>query len=364
MKVAYLLELDVEKHLGVKNKILSQCESMEKNGCKVEIFVFSPIKTNSIKFNIINTLNVNSKNKLLSQILRYLNRTLSVNKMLIEIDRFKPDVIYYRENVYFPGLNKIFKKYKVVCEVNTTHLGKREKIGNSVLSYFGSLIRYRGYKYINGFVAVSNEIQYEHITLGYMPSIVICNGISHIDKKQSKPYKNTDNVNIVMVGSPNQSWQGYELFFELSKLLDNVNYSYYLIGPRSEDFQDTGYVKCLGYLQEQELNKFLEKIDVAMGSLACFKKDINEVSSLKHRLYASKRLPFIASVKDTDFSTEPFMLTLPNNERCIKDHLNKIKEFIEMSTKIDLYSEVDLSIYLEMTKANERVAFLKTVVCR
>ncbi|MHC6526041.1 glycosyltransferase [Vibrio proteolyticus] len=362
MKVAYLLELDIEKHLGVKTKILSQCRAMESDGCEVEIFVLSPVKTSSREFNIINSVDVKGTNGFISQIMRYINRCFCSNEILNKIDKFKPDVIYYRENVYFPGLNKIFKKHKVVCEINTSHLRKREKVGNELLSYLGSLIRYKSYKYINGFVAVSNEIHDENIRLGYIPSIVICNGVPCIDAHHSTVSNSRNVINIAMVGSPGQSWQGYELFFELSNLLADSSYKYYLIGSNPEDFQNTGRVECLGYLREKELNTFLDNVDVAVGSLACFKKDINEVSSLKHRLYASRKIPFIASVSDTDFSKEPFMLTLPNNERCIKDHLAEIKGFIESSVNSDLYSDIDLSEYLDTYKSKERISFLKRVV--
>lgn len=82
-------------------------------------------------------------------------------------------------------------------------------------------------------------------------------------------------------------------------------------------------------------------MNLGIGTLALYKKNMNEASVLKVREYVSRGIPFIKAYYDTDIDNipelSPFYLNFPNNDSLID--VNKIIEFLTSVSK----SELDIS---------------------
>lgn len=77
----------------------------------------------------------------------------------------------------------------------------------------------------------------------------------------------------------------------------------------------TRYISFHGNLDGKELDDQFENAHVAVGSLGVHRKKLFADSSLKHREYCARGIPFVMSSHDLDFEdTSPFVLHLPQND--------------------------------------------------
>lgn len=74
------------------------------------------------------------------------------------------------------------------------------------------------------------------------------------------------------------------------------------------------YIEYVGPKFGDELNQLYNKADVAVGCLACHRKNIEEVKSLKNVEYAMRGLPMFYSEKNTDFDGRSYVYKVPSNE--------------------------------------------------
>ncbi|WP_405632935.1 glycosyltransferase family 4 protein [Pseudoalteromonas sp. Ld20] len=366
MKVAYLLELDLVNHLGVKKKVFSQVENLRRLGCEVEIFCITPSKESDDNVKVFNSINISGEFGITSQLFRYLNRILVVKKLRKALSDYSPELIYMREGVYYPGLNSILDKKNVVIEVNHVY-GNIEKSKSKLLAFGFHFLRKKTLENASAFIAISNEVS---TSLGKVfpskPTIVISNGIAKINKLTKLTKLSNNKINILMVGSPNQPWQGYDQLLNFAEELEfsHPKIHFTIIGPSSSELvAKSQNVRFCGYLDEKDLTEHFISADIAIGTLAAYRKNINEVSSLKHRAYGSYGIPFITSVYDTDFSKLEEVLTIPNIDNSIIINKNIVIDFIiSMAGKrIDRKS---LEGITENNKSISRLSFFNSIVDR
>ena len=108
-------------------------------------------------------------------------------------------------------------------------------------------------------------------------------------------------------------------------------------------------VNFIGPLKAGELDFHFDHADIAIGSLGAHRKDLDIVSSLKHREYAARGIPFILSDLDPDFPQElSWIRYFPvNNEPIIISEVINFFESISkesiISQKIRRYAETNLT---------------------
>jgi hypothetical protein len=106
----------------------------------------------------------------------------------------------------------------------------------------------------------------------------------------------------------------------------------------------------------------LAHADVAIGTLALYRKDMGEASSLKVREYLARGIPTIVGYADTDFpEAPPFILRIPNAPDAVRTSMPDIRAFVERSlgTRVprEAVAHLDVSV-----KEAARLAFLREVV--
>ncbi|MFC0272285.1 hypothetical protein ACFFIX_12650 [Metabacillus herbersteinensis] len=105
--------------------------------------------------------------------------------------------------------------------------------------------------------------------------------------------------------------------------------------------------------------QIIKKSDVAIGSLALHRNNMNEACPLKTREYLKYGLPTIIGYIDSDFidADAPFLLKLTNEEESIKKGLSSIKQFIYDSRSITIQKS-DVQHIFNDYKEKKRLEFM------
>ena len=122
------------------------------------------------------------------------------------------------------------------------------------------------------------------------------------------------------------AWQGVDKIIELAEA--RPSWSFDLIGVK--DLAVSTNVTCHGFLALDGYADVLAGADVALGTLALHRKQMQEASPLKVRRYLEFGLPLILGYADTDLAgLDPWwLLTLPNVETNVRDSLVEIDRFV------------------------------------
>ena len=295
---------------------------------------------------------VKKKNLLTKQ----LNRLFSIKNVEKALDAYNPDLIYYRQNVAFPGLINILKKYPVIMEANTNDL-EEYKLLHPMKYFIYSKGRSKILQNISAIVAVSEEIELLYESLD-IPKVVIANGYDFTHCPQNRFPRSGEGIQLIFVGSPDMPWHGVDHYLEMAELFPE--YKFHLAGPLVST--DLSNVIQHGWLSKKELVKLYKKINIAVSTLALYRNSMNEASPLKSREYACYGLPMIVGYIDTDLDNEPYILNIGNTPDAVKKNPDKIKNFIEewKDKSIDLEQvrhKVDYHI-----KEQKRLSFFEEII--
>ena len=328
LKIAYYLELNPSRHLGVYNKVMSQVSEWLK--CHdVRVFMISHCPEGAVKLDdyvkIYSSFLVKYWDNPLA---RYLNRMLCFQMCKRDLYDFNPDVIYYRQNVYYPGLSELFGIAKTVVEVNhpiKINEGNYPAYVEKISSFFDERIL----KKASGFVCTSTHIKIslENEGLG-AEKLVLSNGVSFLDVIPARD-KTYNKPRLIMVGTPGQPWQGYDKFIRMAEFLPEFNF--FLVGPQMDEestvIPENFY--SLGFKTQEELFSMYKNIDVGVGTLAAYRKGIGEASPLKTREYAKYGLPMIIGYHDTDLPDDHEKIcNIGNHPDNVDENLELIADFV------------------------------------
>jgi len=355
MKIAYLINYSLDDKCGVVQKIKQQSKQWILQG---HIVYFISLKTMSVydsNQNIIlkqKTLDI--KFGRFGTALKLLYNAYYAHKLFKSIE---VDCIYMRYQYYMPFINNIFKKNKVIMEINSDD--KQEyKLHSHLTSIYNKLTRDLFLRHIDAFVSVSFELKNKFEYLN-RPIKVIANGIDVNEYKISIRKLNKEPI-LVFIGTPNQPWHGLDKIKILAKYFKK--YQFYIIGT---DGEDTYNIKYFGFLSSSESTKIINRSDIGMGTLSLYKKGLTEASPLKTRQYLACGLPLIYAYKDTDIpDNAEFGLKLQNTKNNID--YEKIEKFVnnvfnnkDINEKARKFAE-DILNYEK--KEEERLSFFKRAV--
>ena len=241
------------------------------------------------------------------------------------------------------------KKYHVVTEHHSVELPQLESEFNAPCPFYVKLTKYirlhlekkyahRMLDNCHGIISVTNEIKdYELNRVSKrIPAITVPNGID-VERVTFTKYKPFDgnNLDIVFVGSSNNPWHGLDRFLlSLEKYTGSVNIVLHLVGKfHPDEFRDFNLdnLKFHGIQVGSNLDTIMANMNVALNSLAFFKKRMNEACSLKIREYTARGMPFILANIDQDLEhVDPDFkfYVLFDNDNSIID-LDQIVSFVE-----------------------------------
>jgi glycosyltransferase involved in cell wall biosynthesis len=222
MKIAYLLKLEIPLNCGVTKKVVSQVNTWRKLGHQVEVFCSLKNPGKSI---------LNARQYRYSSLVHH---HLFLNKNLLkDIEKFSPDIIYFRMEAWSKNLEYLLGKYPSVVELNSDDLSETSLLllKHKNFRYLTGYIAYRFlrnrllYK-VKGMIAVSYEIAALECNKKYkLPIEVVPNSIDLSSYPVLK--KNvTDNKKpgIFFIGTEGRDWHGIDYVMELSRLLPKYNF--------------------------------------------------------------------------------------------------------------------------------------------
>ncbi|MEQ6167993.1 glycosyltransferase family 4 protein [Ekhidna sp. MALMAid0563] len=356
MKIAYLIEWDAYAPSGVLKKIDSQIDFWKEGGHEVHLYVVFALQQKSPTLPYAQVIGSRRLHFIkASSVRNFLNKMISARKLRKKLTQFQPDILYIRQNTYYPGLAGILKSHKTIIEINTDDL--------SEINYYPKLkqvIWKLGRKQIlnniAGYVAVTEELRKKYVAYS-CHSTVVSNAIDLkrfpvFDAASSSPAK------LIFVGSPGVSWHGVDKLVELARA--TPEYEYHVVGPEVQDNSPSNII-WHGYLLHDELIALYARMNIAIGSLALYRYNLNEACTLKVREYAACGLPMILGHIDTDLDGKPYVLNVGNHENNTADNIGKIRSFVDFwKNKRVPRSEVEF--IGTNKKEKQRLAFLEHLI--
>lgn len=364
MKIGYVLDWDIIAQSSVLNKIQKKILYWESLGHEVCLFLVS-YKTDSQFIPRLKNIRVFERADLsilkFSSLKTFFGRNIAFGRLLKEMRIFCPDIVYLRPGMmWYPNVSKIVSSFPTVLELNS--IDEEE----AKIYYPNGDIRYKIFKYgridllkkCAGLVSLTEEIGkcYQNFN---KKTIVISNGVIF---PEATVGKNQQSINIIFVGTPGQPWQGFDQFVKMASLLPD--FIFHLVGPtlRELGLEGSDNLICHGFLDAEQLGELYKCCHIGVGTLALYKKNMQEACPLKVREYVANQLFLILGYTDTDFHEKPFSLYIGNSSDNVQKNIAKIKSFIldiEFQRKTNDPSEKEQ--YAVHTKEDERLRFLSDV---
>ncbi len=362
MKISYVT-INVASeimHGGVGKKIKNQIGIWRKLGHEVTLFSLSP---SSIPFPDARVFQYRSEMKsLLDLPKREISRTAEFIRMFYEIKSLEPDVIYLRFGLYFYPLHWLFKLAPVILETNSNDKVEYRTRGH-FFYWMNRLTRNLTIDPASGIIVPSQDLVDELYPDGTKKTIVISNGINMDDVEILPPTENRTPV-ITLVGSPGMNWHGVDKLAALARQCPDL--TIHIIGYSRKDFSGeiTPNFHLHGFLGKEQIREIFLKTDVASGSLALHRINVNRISVLKIREALAYGLPIILANSDTDLEHVELdtILKIPNHEENILQNAERIRQFAYamIGKRVDINA---VAPYLDQRKKEEtRLAFFEEIL--
>lgn len=353
--LVYRVNLGATENLGIFYKMLGQQRSFSKFSSVCDV-VFQ--NGNEICLNIRQLWKNDS-------FLRIIPLKFCFFQMLRhKLDPGPYSIIYIRFAVFTPAFYQWIKSVKslnpgckIILEYPTLPYekewrGAKGKLAKMINQLFRAPCeRLIELKVIVGNPYTGSSINTLHITNGI--------DLSSIPVKQIFP--RLDHVHLLAIGKW-QFWHGLDRIlkaisdYRLQKQDFKILLSVAGDGPETaklklltKQLQLEDRVKFYGPVSGNELNLLVDSAHLGIGTLAMFRKNLSFDSSLKHREYCARGLPFVTNSSDPDFpDSTPFVLKLSSEELPI-DMTNLIEFILNLrpnaglSLKIRKYAEKNLS---------------------
>lgn len=370
-KILYIntIATDKEKDKGVKNKIKGQIKAFESFGYQVDYL--ERVRKGDVFYFMLNNHKISNtefKRNFLLQIIEFFNYP-NYKKILEIINSQKYEIIYFRRFILTYGSMKFIKNIigkKKIWEIPTyPYDGEAIFIKDKILYFLEKIFFRKKLKNrINKIITYSDDRKIFGIHC-----INISNGIN-LEKVKLVEKKEHREINFINV-STISFWHGVDRFiYSLLRYKKNggkEKIKFHIVGEGSEtpklkkivedniELQDI--VIFHGFKSGEELDEIYNNSDIALGSLAAYRKNIYKSSALKSREYCAKGIPFVLGEEDESFVECNFIYQVPNDETLLD--IEKIIEWyknLKVAPKeIRKYAENNLNWDKQMKKVIDNI---------
>ncbi|HUG11951.1 MAG TPA: glycosyltransferase, partial [Opitutaceae bacterium] len=239
---------------------------------------------------------------------------------------WQPDVIYFRYAYHSPGFPALFRRIPTVAEINSDDLAEYPiTLSRAKLAYH-RLTRRRVLSSVAGFVHVTHELAVRFQPFG-KPAQVIGNGID-LDAFAPAPVTvSSAPLRLIFIGSSGTPWHGLERLAELACLLPEFHFD--VVGCPAPPEPQPPNLQFHGALTRVAYEPLLQQATAAIGTMALFRKHMEEACPLKVREYLAAGLPVLAGYRDTDIpETADYFLRLPNDAAPLAPHRERIAAWL------------------------------------
>ncbi len=245
--------------------------------------------------------------------------------------RWRPDIVYARHTLAYPGLLRIVRGRPTVFEINSDDLaefrlvsGRRHRLAKATRGWLLSRAA--------GLVFVTRELQLNPAFAKFgRPSVVIANGVRLADVPMlPAPEPANAAPRLIFLGHPHSPWHGLDLVEVMARSFPD--WAFDVIGPGPDELSPgpPANLTAHGVQSGERYRPLLARADVAIGTLALYRNGMAEASPIKTREYLASGLPVVVGYEDTDFPAgAPFLLQLPNRADGVAESLPAIRGFVE-----------------------------------
>ncbi|MEP7054742.1 MAG: hypothetical protein ABI912_05785 [Actinomycetota bacterium] len=285
---------------------------------------------------------------------------LQKERLLLDVQRWAPDVIYHRWSMTYPGL--VFAAWRriVVVEINTDDVAEYDLM-SPIKGILNRATRGLVLRHAAGLVFVTDELSRFPVFARYRrPSAIVANGIT-LDDVPQRPAPESERPRLLLIGQPNSPWHGIDKVFWLAR--QKPDWDFEIVGPHPAELLGApANVHAHGLLHAQAYGQLLASADVGIGTLALHRKGLNEASTLKVREYLAAGLPVVLGYLDTDFPDgADCLLQLPNVENNVVAGLHDIEKFVAR-WKGHRVARADVAHLDYSVKEHVRLAFFRSLI--
>lgn len=352
MKIAYLGQMaDVATENGISKKIRSQAMHWRGAGCDVRYFSLTPTTMVWPGFSPL-PADLVARGPALQRMARSF-------QLARRIRAWRPDVIYFRYAYHSAGLPALFRDVPTIAELNSDDLAEYPVTLSATKLVYHRLTRRRVLAACRAFVPVTHELDTRFRGFA-KPSCVIANGLD-LTAFPSAPAPDPGGpLRFVFVGSAGTPWHGLDRIAALATLFPEARFD--VIG--TEPFAAPANVTRHPHLARAAYTPLLHQATAALGTLALFRKAMDEACPLKVREYLAAGLPVLAAYRDTDVPDDAgYFLRLPNNDAPLAPERDRIAAWIGQwrgrRVSRAAIQHLDLSV-----KETRRLAFLREAAGR
>lgn len=326
MRIAYLGQMaDIATENGISKKIRTQALHWSNAGHAVRYFSLVP--TNAA-WSGLAPLEVELQTRG-----RFGWRILQSLRLAHRVRAWRPDVIYFRYAYHSAGFPGLFREIPTVAEINSDDLAEYPLTLSAAKLAYHRLTRRRVLGAVSAFVPVTHELAARFAEFGH-PAEVIANGIDLEAFVPTPPTDATNPPRLIFVGSAGTPWHGLERVAELVEICPGFTID--IIGctaadcPRPTATALPAALRFHGPLTRTQYEPLIRTATAAIGTMALFRKRMDEACPLKVREYLALGLPVIAAYADTDIAeSADYFLRLPNNATSLAAERTRILAFID-----------------------------------
>ena len=309
----------------------------------------------------------------------FIFRRYSLISRSVDLDKYKYIILRYSggdaTGVHF------FSKFSVVSEHHSLELPEfRSRLQAKLPGYIRFLKKIRmnleqkyGYEMLGlakGIIGVTREITNYEINRAenIISSATVPNGIrvKQIPKTGFKKF-NGRNLDLVCLANSFAPWHGIERIMKSMALYKGqVRIKLHAIGNINRmsfsPFYHNIDVQFHGYKAGHELDKLLAGMNLGIGTLSLYNKNMKEACSLKTREYTARGLPFFIAYMDPDLQqvdkNNRFFIEFENDQSMIDMELivqfaDQVSKNKEISTYMRYYAQKHMDWSAKMVKYSE-----------
>ena len=327
MRIAYLGQMaDVASENGISKKIRAQAAHWLHAGHEARYFSLVP--TTAVWPGLAPlSADLQARG-------RFGWRIVQSFRLARRVRSWRPDVVYFRYAYHSAGLPGLFRDIPTVAEINSDDLAEYPVTLKPAKVVYHRLTRARVLGAVSAFVPVTRELAARFAAFG-KPTEVISNGIDLDAFAPAAPPAAAAPLRLVFVGSAGTPWHGLERVGELARMFPGLTID--IVGCTEADWPrpaTAGAVPAAlrfhGALPRATYEPLVRAANAAIGTMALFRKHMDEACPLKVREYLALGLPVIAAYADTDITeSADYFLQLPNNSASLAGERARIAAFLD-----------------------------------
>lgn len=354
MRIAYLARWDVTHESGILKKMIAQMRVWARHGHDVRYFVFSP--GNSV-WDGIGEIAVRAFHG--DDLRRRLFRRRAPSREILD---WRPDIAYVRWSTYYPAWERVMARVPAVVELNGDDV-RDNRISLPYPLYVAHVLsRSRLLRRADGMVSVSRQLAGSPMYTRFgKPIVVIGNGVD-LSAIPRLPAPSNPHPRLIFVGYASREWHGVDKLRALAARYPEWRIDIVGVDEADQPNAAPANIHLHGHLPRDQYQELLARADVAVGTLALHRKQLETTSALKTGEYLAYGIPTIIGYEDTDFPEgHPHILQLPNTEDNVAGNLETIRGFVERmrGQRVDRESIRHLDVE---AKERERLRFMSGVL--